>query len=206
MIEMAIVGLGSWGLCVLERTVSRARQAGTPARVHVVEPARLGGGAYAAEQPDFLVLNNACGQLSLYAAPDGDALPPYAVGLYQWAVACGYRWVGHECRIGAGGDPILPTDYLPRRLMGEYLGWFYNTLLDYAPPNLEIVRHHAPARCRLPPCNAGRSPGSAGRSRPGCRRTRPGTRPSIAGAGSRWAGWVDRPRRCGSRNRPSDSR
>ena len=145
MIEMAIVGLGSWGLCVLERTVSRARQAGRPVRVHVVEPARLGGGAYAAEQPDFLVLNNACGQLSLYAAPDGDALPPYAVGLYQWAVACGYRWVGYECRIGAGGDPILPTDYLPRRLMGEYLGWFYNTLMDYAPPNLEIVRHHAAA-------------------------------------------------------------
>ena len=145
MIEMAIVGLGSWGLCVLERTVSRARQAGTPVRVHVVEPARLGGGAYAPEQPDFLVLNNACGQLSLYAAPDGDALPPYAVGVYQWAVACGYRWVGYECRIGAGGDPILPTDYLPRRLMGEYLGWFYNTLLDYAPPNLEIVRHYAAA-------------------------------------------------------------
>jgi uncharacterized NAD(P)/FAD-binding protein YdhS len=53
--------------------------------------------------------------------------------------------VGHECRIGAGGDPILPTDYLPRRLMGEYLVWFYNTLVDYAPPNLEIVRHYAAA-------------------------------------------------------------
>jgi len=60
-------------------------------------------------------------------------------------VVCGYRWVGHECRIGAGGDPILPTDYLPRRLMGEYLVWFYNTLVDYAPPNLEIVRHYAAA-------------------------------------------------------------
>src|ERR1700746_187552 len=72
MIEMAIVGLGSWGLCVMERTVSRARRAGTPMRLHVVEPSQLGGGVYAAEQPDFLVLNNACGQLSLYAAPDGD--------------------------------------------------------------------------------------------------------------------------------------
>src|ERR1700739_2314432 len=145
MIEMAIVGLGSWGLCVLERTVSRARQSGTPARVHVGEPARLGGGAYAAGQPDFLVLNNACGQLSLYAAPDGDALPPYAIGLHRWAVGCGYRRVGYECRIGAGGDPILPTDYLPRRLMGEYLVWFYDTLVADAPPNLEIVRHYAAA-------------------------------------------------------------
>jgi uncharacterized NAD(P)/FAD-binding protein YdhS len=145
MIEMAIVGLGSWGLCVMERTVSRARRAGTPMRLHVVEPSQLGGGVYAAEQPDFLVLNNACGQLSLYAAPDGDALPPYAMGLHRWAVSCGYRWVGYECRIGAGGDPILPTDYLPRRLMGEYLVWFYDTLVAYAPPNLEIVRHYAAA-------------------------------------------------------------
>jgi uncharacterized NAD(P)/FAD-binding protein YdhS len=145
MIEMAIVGLGSWGLCVMERTVNRARQAGTPVRLHVVDSAQLGGGVYSAEQPDFLVLNNACGQLSLYAAADGDAFPPYAVGLHAWAVVRGYRWFGYECRIGAGGDPILSTDYLPRRLMGEYLVWFYDTLVAYAPPNLEIVRHYAAA-------------------------------------------------------------
>ena len=59
-------------------------------RLHVIEPAQLGGGVYSAEQPDFLVLNNACGQLSLYAAPDGDRLPPpYAVGLH--AVGDGQR-------------------------------------------------------------------------------------------------------------------
>src|SRR5579875_247210 len=145
MIEMALVGLGSWGLCVMERTVSRARRVRTPVRLHVVEPAQLGGGVYAAEQPDFLILNNACGQLSLYAAPDGDPLPPYAMGLHRWAVVRGYRWVGYECRIGAGGEPILPTDYLPRRLMGEYLAWFYDTLVAYAPANLEIVRHYAAA-------------------------------------------------------------
>jgi uncharacterized NAD(P)/FAD-binding protein YdhS len=155
MIEMAIVGLGSWGLCVLERTVNRARQVGTPARVHIIEPAQLGGGVYSAEQPDFLVLNNACGQLSLYAAPDEDNPPPYAVGLHQWAMVCGYRWVGYECRIGAGGERIRPTDYLPRRLMGEYLAWFYETLVDYAPPNLEIVRHYA-AAVDISPALAGR--------------------------------------------------
>jgi hypothetical protein len=74
MIEMAIVGLGSWGLCVLERAVSRARRVRTPVRVYLVEPAQLGGGVHSAAQPDFLVLNNACGQLSLYVAPDRDAL------------------------------------------------------------------------------------------------------------------------------------
>src|SRR6202167_1282527 len=145
MIEMAIVGLGSWGLCVMERTVRRAWRVRTPVRVHLVEPSQLGGGVYAAEQPDFLVLNNACGQLSLYVAPDRNALPPYAVGLHPWAVVRGYRWGGYGAGLAAGGGPTLPTDYLPRRLMGEYLAWFYDTLLAYAPPNLEIVRHYAAA-------------------------------------------------------------
>jgi uncharacterized NAD(P)/FAD-binding protein YdhS len=144
MIEFAIVGLGSWGVCVLERTVNRARQVSTSLRVHVIEPGQLGGGVYSAEQPDYLILNNPCGQLSLYAAPDGDD-PPYAAGLYEWAVEQGYRWVGYECKIGAGGEPILPTDYLPRRLMGEYLAWFYDALVAHAPSNLEIVRHYAAA-------------------------------------------------------------
>ena len=145
MIEFAIVGLGSWGLCVLERTVSRARRTSASIRLHVVEPGQLGGGIYAMQQPDYLVLNNPCGQLSLYASPDGDEDPPYAVGLHEWAVEKGYRWVGYECRIGTEGVPILATDFLPRRLMGEYLAWFYDTLLADAPPNLEIVRHFASA-------------------------------------------------------------
>jgi uncharacterized NAD(P)/FAD-binding protein YdhS len=145
MIEFAIVGLGSWGLCVLERTVVRARQSSSAIRVHLVEPGQLGGGVYSLSQPDYLVLNNACGQLSLYASPNSDEHPPYAVGLYEWAVVRGYRWVGYECRIGTEGAPIRPTDYLPRRLMGEYLVWFYDTLLADAPQNLEIVRHFASA-------------------------------------------------------------
>jgi hypothetical protein len=145
MIEFAIVGLGSWGLCVTERTVSRARRTTTSIRLHIIEPGQLGGGVYATEQPDFLILNNPCGQLSMYASPDDDDDPPYDVGLYEWAVNQGYRWVGYECRVGTSGTPIASTDYLPRRLMGEYLAWFYDALLANAPANLEIVRHYATA-------------------------------------------------------------
>ena len=100
---------------------------------------------YAKGQPDYLVLNNPCGQLSLFVSPDGRDDLPYAVGLYEWAVDQGYRWSGHECRIGSVGTPIQATDYLPRRLMGEYLVWLYETLLEHAPANLEVVRHYASA-------------------------------------------------------------
>jgi hypothetical protein len=145
MTEFAIVGLGSWGLCVLERTVSRSRQIGSSVRVHVIEPGQLGGGVYSTEQPDYLVLNNPCGQLSLYASPETDGDPRYALGLFEWARDRGYRWVGNECRIDPAGVEILETDYLPRRLMGEYLAWFYDALVADAPANLDIVRHFGAA-------------------------------------------------------------
>ncbi len=144
-IDLAIVGLGSWGMCVLERAVARASRVETPVRIHVIEPGSLGGGVYAMGQPDYLVLNNPCGQLSLYAAPDGEQPPHNAIGLFEWAVETGYQWVGHECRITTTGRPILPTDYLPRRLMGEYLVWFYESLVTNAPPNMEVIRHYASA-------------------------------------------------------------
>ncbi|MGA7834249.1 MAG: FAD/NAD(P)-binding protein [Acidimicrobiales bacterium] len=145
MSELAIVGLGAWGLCVLERTVSRARTTDEHVRVHLVEPGQLGGGVYSAEQPDYLVLNNPCGQLSLYASPDDGEDRPYARGLYEWATERGYRWVGYECRTGDEGVAVRPTDYLPRRVLGEYLAWFYDMLLADAPSNLDVVRHFAAA-------------------------------------------------------------
>ena len=145
MTELAIIGLGAWGLSVLERTVSRARRTGAPLRVHVVEPGKSSAGVYGLDQPDFLVLNVACGQIRLYAAADQEPEPPYGLSLHEWAVARGYRWFEHECRMDPRGTPIGPGDYLPRRMMGEYLGWFYEALAASAPPNLEIVRHFASA-------------------------------------------------------------
>jgi hypothetical protein len=146
-VEFAIVGLGSWGLSALERTVQRARQVRRPVRVHLVQPGAVGGGVYGQGQPDYLVLNNPCGQLSLYAAPRPatEPEPAYAVGLLDWVVRRGYRWEGYRCVLGGRGRPISAEDFLPRRVMGEYLTWFYRQLVVHAPPNLTIVHHDAQA-------------------------------------------------------------
>jgi uncharacterized NAD(P)/FAD-binding protein YdhS len=101
MSEFAIVGLGSWGLCVLERTVSRARHIRTSVRVHVVEPGQLGGGVYSVAQPDYLILNNPCGQLSLYASPDEDEDPSTRWVSMSGQFDQGYRRVGYEYKIGS---------------------------------------------------------------------------------------------------------
>jgi hypothetical protein len=144
LLRIAIVGLGPWGVCALERVVTLAReelQPGVDVAVHVIEPGTPGSGVYDVTQPDYLLLNNPCGQLSLYPFETEDYQPCYAVGLYDWAVATGYRWVGDRCAIDPAGQPIEPHHFLPRRLMGEYLQWFYRALLTGAPPSVYVVHH-----------------------------------------------------------------
>jgi uncharacterized NAD(P)/FAD-binding protein YdhS len=143
--ELAIIGLGSWGLSFLERIVTGSRSQWGPVRLHIVEPGTPGSGVYATDQPDYLILNTPCGQVSLYPWQDAGASPEYALGLYEWVSATGYRWVGDTCRIGTEGRKISPDDYVPRRVMGEYLQWFYDTLVASAPPKVEIVHHHTEA-------------------------------------------------------------
>ena len=144
MLRIAIVGIGPWGVCALERVVTTARQElrpGLNVAVHVIEPGTPGSGVYDLDQPDYLILNNPCGELSLYPFETEAEQPCYAVGLYDWVVGQGYRWVGDRCAIDPTGQPIEPHHFLPRRLMGEYLQWFYRALVAGAPPSVHIVHH-----------------------------------------------------------------
>jgi len=145
--RIAIVGLGPWGLCALERVITTCRlhpRPGLEVEVHVVEPGTPGSGVYDVTQPDYLLLNNPCGQISLYPFASEADQPPYGVGLHEWADRCGYRWVGDVCAIDTSGRPIDPHDFVPRRLMGEYLQWFYQALVAAAPAAVTIT-HHATA-------------------------------------------------------------
>jgi len=143
--EIAIIGLGSWGLSFLERIITGSRSQWGPVRVHVIEPGTPGSGVYDVNQPDYLILNTPCGQVSLYPWQDAGPSPEYALGLYEWVTATGYRWVGDSCRIRPDGRVIGPDDYLPRRIMGEYLQWFYDKLVASVPAKVEIVHHHCEA-------------------------------------------------------------
>ncbi len=142
--RIAIVGLGPWGVCALERVITTTRKGlrpGLELEVHVIEPGPPGSGVYDVTQPDYLLMNNACSQISLFPYVTESDQPCYGVGLYDWAVGQGYRWVGDACVMGRGGRPIQPHDFLPRRLMGEYLRWFYAALVAGAPAGVQVVHH-----------------------------------------------------------------
>lgn len=146
MIDVAVVGMGPWGLAVLERLVTKAIECpDAPAlTIHVIEPSVPGPGVFGGDQPDYLILNTPCGEHSMYPFPDA-AGGRRGRGFYEWAVASGYQWVGDRCERTTTGRPLAPHDFLPRRLMGEYLAWFYRCLVDEAPPSVRIVHHESVA-------------------------------------------------------------
>jgi hypothetical protein len=146
-ISICIIGAGFRGLGVLERIVAYSRRQEAAVRVHIVDPSARGPEQYDAGQPDYLLLNIVCGQVSMF--PDvssvGDCPPTTGPSLYEWVSERGLLIGDDGMTVGACGRPIEPDDFLPRRLLGEYLVWFQELLIDQAPACLDIVKHQANA-------------------------------------------------------------
>jgi uncharacterized NAD(P)/FAD-binding protein YdhS len=148
--SVAIVGLGSRGLSVLERIVTAAKMAGPAAghvRVEIVDPSCHGCGVHETSQPDYLLLNTTCSQVSMFpdactVGPDADAPGP---SLYQWATERGLALGEDGCPVSEVGRPIRPTDFLPRRVLGDYLGWFLGQVRCRLPGHVRLVMHRATA-------------------------------------------------------------
>ena len=145
--EVAIIGMGPWGLAVLERllTASRAEAGRRHLVIHVVEPGTPGPGVYALDLPPHLIMNTPCGQISLWPGEPEEATLPYQVGLLQWARTHGYSWHDDLCVPEAGGRELTEHDFLPRSVVGRYLSWFYQQLVQSAPRGTEVVLHPAEA-------------------------------------------------------------
>jgi uncharacterized NAD(P)/FAD-binding protein YdhS len=147
---IAIVGLGSRGLGVLERIVTLAKRRGAAAgavRVEVVDPTCTGAGVHDPAQPDYLLLNTTCAQVSMFpdAATVGDDVDAPGPSLHDWVTARGLRLGDDGYPVGAGGRPVRPTDFLPRRVLGEYLAWVLDEVRRRAPVHVEVRLHRAEA-------------------------------------------------------------
>jgi uncharacterized NAD(P)/FAD-binding protein YdhS len=155
--DIAVVGLGPWGLAFVERliAIAHADRSSDAITLHVIDPGAPGCGAFDTEQPDYLILNTPCGWHSV--APELE--PPHPGtrqrSMMTWLLERDYRWEGDACRPGGSGRPVSPDDFLPRKVMGEYLEWSFNVLLAEAPDNVEVV-HHRSAAIDLVPLPSGR--------------------------------------------------
>ena len=61
-------------------TAREELEPGVGVAVHVIEPGTPGSGVYDVTQPDYLVLNNPCGELSLYPFETEPEQPCYGLG------------------------------------------------------------------------------------------------------------------------------
>lgn len=148
--SVAIVGLGSRGLSVLERIVTLAAKAGPAAgriRVDIIDPTCSGAGVHDLGQPDYLLLNTTCGQVSMFpdARSVGGDLPEPGPSLHDWVTGRALRLAADGFTVGAAGREIRPEEFLPRRVLGEYLGWFFGHLRRQVPAHVWLVTHRATA-------------------------------------------------------------
>lgn len=145
--SVLVIGFGPRGLGVLERLLARAAAHPGALHVHVVDPTCDGTGLHTVDQPDYLLLNTVCGQVTMF--PDqamiGSGANRSGPSLYEWASTRGLRVGADGWSVGQNGRPIQPTDFLPRRVLGEYLRWFRDELLRAAPPSVRVVLHRTEA-------------------------------------------------------------
>src|SRR6266516_439561 len=147
---VAIVGLGSRGLSVLERIVTLAGKLGPAAgqvKIEIIYPTCTGSGVHDTAQPDYLLLNTTCSKVSMF--PDSctvglDVDQPGPI-LYEWVSARGLRLGDDGYTVSEVGRRIRPTDFLPRRVLGEYLGWFLGQVQRRVPGQVRLRLHRATA-------------------------------------------------------------
>ncbi|MFE8047902.1 FAD/NAD(P)-binding protein [Brenneria goodwinii] len=140
---IAILGMGPRGLSILERLITLYHHYPQSGKIDIllVDPNEMGTGAHSPQQPDHLLVNTVACQITLFGDTTVKDAGPTRSGpcFYQWATEQGYRHIdGHIVRATEGGRAIQPNDYLPRRLLGEYLSWAYRELIRELPPGLNV--------------------------------------------------------------------
>ncbi|MGI5341222.1 FAD/NAD(P)-binding protein [Streptomyces sp. CA-181903] len=110
-------------------------------------PRAPGQGLHATDQPDYLLLNTLCGEISMFPGPEsvGEHTGEDGPGLLAWVTERGLR-LGEDGRtVGRSGRAIAPDDFLPRRVLGEYLQWFFERIRGRVPEGMTLRVHRAAA-------------------------------------------------------------
>src|SRR5262249_35495044 len=112
---------------------------------HLIDPGSPGQGVHDDRQPPHLLINTLASQVTMCAPRSVLGGPPVdpRPSLVEWAQSVGYRRVpgGSFVVEPPDGETIAEHDYLPRRLLGEYLGWTYRRIVSRLPSHITLFRH-----------------------------------------------------------------
>lgn len=141
---VAILGMGPRGLSILERICAMhpLYSSDAPMEIVILDKNAMGVGAHSLSQPDHLLVNTVACQITLFGDATVKNAGPFRAGpcFHQWANNQGYGKVDGRYLKDKGGEPVDANDYLPRRLLGEYLNWAYNRILKTLPNHITITQ------------------------------------------------------------------
>lgn len=143
--HIAIVGMGQRGVNVLERisALLKHRPLNAGLTIHVIDPAMTGQGIHDFTQPDHLLINTIAAQVTVYCDKSVVGGGPVEPGLtfLEWVHESGYRMVNGKAVIADVGDEIDENTYLSRALLGKYLAWAYERIVESMPESVTVLNH-----------------------------------------------------------------
>ncbi len=147
-LRVAIVGAGPRGLYALERLLSHAARRDVPLEVDVYDPTPTPGAGpvYAPDQPRYLRMNFAAGQVDAWWPGDGAVPRELRRSLVAWLEDADRAPSSPSPRVESAVRDVFddgsPADaYLPRAVVGRYLHEAFALVERYAPPRVRLRRH-----------------------------------------------------------------
>lgn len=136
-INIAIVGLGPRGLCILERLIANLKEfsdaSALDINVHLFDPNMPGSGCHSMTQPDYFLVNTVASQITQFSDPSVQDAGPVLPGpsFYEWLVEYKKDTI----------KELIQNAYYSRALFGEYLHWVFYYLLDLCPNFINIFHY-----------------------------------------------------------------
>lgn len=147
---LALVGAGPTASSLLERIAANVPEllAGTPLRIHLIDPHRAGTGrVWRADNHAGLWMNSLAEDVTMFPDDSVTCAGPIRPGpsLYEWSQTVG------DDELAAVAAPELiaeirsltGTTFPTRRVQSAYLDWFHRGVTAGLPPNVELVVHTA---------------------------------------------------------------
>ncbi|QJT03876.1 FAD/NAD(P)-binding protein [Streptomyces asoensis] len=144
---VAVVGVGLYGLSTLERLVANIPEyvpkKDREIHIHLIDPCLdRGSRTWAVDQPSELWMNSHAGMMTLFTDDSSSCEGPVRKGptLQEWAASAGEVLSSDETLNGLV-DAFSPYRWASRSVMGKYMGWFLDHVVQNAPSNVRIHRH-----------------------------------------------------------------
>ncbi|MFF3335159.1 FAD/NAD(P)-binding protein [Streptomyces sp. NPDC002888] len=144
---VAVIGAGLYGLSTLERLVVNIPEyfpdQEREVHIHLIDPClERGSRTWPVDQPAELWMNSHAGLMTLFTDDSSSCEGPVRKGptLQEWAIASG-EVLSVDETLDRLVDAHSPYRWASRSVMGKYMGWFLEHVVQNAPNNVRIHRH-----------------------------------------------------------------